>query len=211
MRFFSFSEAAGGHPNEDYLAVRSHPEDGTTLLCALADGMGGQAGAERAARLAVFLTMEIAEGLPIETLQDPGTWYQLVASVDQAVCDDLSAGSTTLVALCESGDHLCGASCGDSAVVLFQNGEATVLSDDHRPHNVIGSDEAIPEAFSSPLDGEWTLILMSDGVWKSVGFDEVSKMAAEKSGEDLILSLRKKAGERIYDDFSMIVVHQAGG
>lgn len=207
MRFYAYSEAADGHPNEDCVAIRSHPTDGTTLLCALADGQGGQAGAERASRLAVALTIEIAEGLEIDQLQDPLTWYQIVAAVDQAVCDDEKAGCTTLVAFCETEGKLCGASCGDSAAVLLQNGETIVLTDDQHKRTPVGSDEAIPTAFCADLTGDWTLMVMSDGVWKCVGFDKLVAEAQKKAGEELILSLRECAGKHLYDDFSLVVVH----
>lgn len=206
MRIFSYSEAAEGHPNEDCFAIRSHPTDGTTLLCALADGQGGQAGGERAARLAVALTIEIAEGLDVEQLQDPLTWYQVISAVDAAVCEDAVAGCTTLVAFCETGEKLCGASCGDSAAILIQDGNTMVLTEDQRKRDAVGSDEAVPTVFCADLHADWRLLIMSDGVWKCVGYDRLVTEATLKEGEELVLSLRDCAGSRLYDDFSLVVV-----
>jgi hypothetical protein len=55
---FTFSEA-GGHPhNEDSFGGRPHPDDERVLVCAIADGVGGQPKGGPAARLAVRTALD---------------------------------------------------------------------------------------------------------------------------------------------------------
>jgi serine/threonine protein phosphatase PrpC len=82
VNVFSHSEP-GGHPdNQDAFAVIPHPEDPQCLLCAVADGQGGQAGGAAAARLACRAWVEGASAQPPGRLSRPDVWAAVLRGVD---------------------------------------------------------------------------------------------------------------------------------
>src|SRR5688572_10509793 len=99
------SEIGSGRENEDAFTVLDHPVDPAYLLCAVADGQGGQPRGGPAARLACQMCLDIAARTPPDRLLLPEVWAGILAEVDQAVADDPSAGLTTLVGLCVTGDQ----------------------------------------------------------------------------------------------------------
>lgn len=58
MKLYNHTEPGSGHINEDAIAFTLHPEDASVLICALADGQGGQAGGEAASKASVSLCIE---------------------------------------------------------------------------------------------------------------------------------------------------------
>jgi serine/threonine protein phosphatase PrpC len=103
-----------------------------------------------------------------------------------------------------------GVSCGDSAALLLQGGTVRWLTENQRKDPPIGSSEAFPVAFEADLHGPWKLLLMSDGVWRYVGYEAIAEMAARRDGKELIATLRQAAldgnGGRLGDDFTVILV-----
>ena len=163
------SEAGEGHTNADVVGVRPYPSNADVLLCALADGQGGQ------------------------------------------VCVDDVAGYCSLVSLCISEWEVCGASCGDSGALLLSGGREILLTEGQRKNPPVGSSAAHPVAFSARLQPGQTLLVVSDGVWKYVGWEHIATMAAHYSGLDLIAALRRAAwdasGGRLPDDFGIALLH----
>lgn len=210
MQHFIHTEPGDGHGNEDAVLVRRHPHAAEVLVCALADGQGGQSGGRSAAHVGVADSVGAAGAVPAGELFDAASWYAIVGSADAAVDEADDAGFTTLVALCVDGKRVQGASCGDSAAVLLQGGQAAWLTEDQRKNPPIGSGEAIPVAFHADLNGLWKLLLISDGVWRYVGYESIAKIAAERDGDALIATLRQAAldgnGGKLGDDFSVILV-----
>lgn len=206
------SEAGHNHVNEDAVRVRPHPEDARAVLCCLADGQGGQAGGAAAAQAAVEESLKAASSFPAKDLFDAASWYGIVSAADEAVCADDAAGFTTLISLCVSEGQVCGASCGDSGALLLQNGRDWILTENQRKNPPVGSSAASPVAFSARLQPGWKLLVMSDGVWKYVGWENIARMAATQSGETLIASLRQAAldanGGKLDDDFSVALLQQ---
>ena len=199
IRTFSFS-AAGGHPvNEDAFVLRPLP-NGAGWIVALADGQGGRAGGALAAQLACWV---------VATRADAGA--ECLAEADATIAADPAAGLTTLVALCVEGDHVAGASCGDSAaLVAWGDGFIRILTAHQFKNPPVGSGEAIFVPFEVQLTHPWRLLVMSDGVWKYAGWDRISNMAARLSGEELLSELQAAArlttsGE-FPDDFTVVLL-----
>ena len=154
--------------------------------------------------------MKAASSFPAKELFDEASWYAVVSAADAAVCEDGAAGFTTLVSLCVSEQTVCGASCGDSGAILLQGGRMTLLTESQRKNPPVGSSAAHPVAFSARLKPNWKLLVMSDGVWKYVGWENIARMAAAQGGEPLLASLRQAAldanGGKMDDDFSVALL-----
>jgi hypothetical protein len=207
---FSRSEPGGHRHNEDVFAVRSLQHQPDRYLCAVADGQGGQAGGAEAARIACAVCVETALSYSPNQLLNPFIWETILQAADAAVCDSPSAGFTTLVAFCITEAYLCGASCGDSALLLLNaNDPALVLTERQEKNPPVGSRAAIFVLFAAKLLSPWMALAMSDGVWKYAGWDRVLQIAKEKQGEGLIDALRDSArmphSADLQDDFTLVV------
>ena len=206
------SEAGDGHANEDVVLVRPHPGDAGLLLCSLADGQGGQAGGAAAAQIAAEESLRAASSFPANELREVAPWYAVVGAADEAVCEDDAAGYCTLVSLGISADGIWGASCGDSGALLLNGGREFLLTEDQRKDPPAGSSAARPVAFSARLTPGWTLLVVSDGVWKFVGWESIARMTAQNQGRELVAALRQAAsdanGGRLPDDFSLALLHE---
>jgi hypothetical protein len=211
----TFSEA-GGHPvNEDAFIVRCHPSGSDHWLCFLADGQGGRAGGADAARTACRTAAEAALRLESRELMGPVAWHVILRQADRAVYDDPEAGFTTLLGFFIAGGSLAGASCGDSAVLTLSAGEpAREATKGQFKNPPVGSGEARFASFSAALAAPWSVLAMSDGVWKYVGWDRLVQAAMTSRGEALIGALqgfaRLPRGGRFPDDFTVAVFEDPG-
>lgn len=213
IHVFSHTEAGGHALNEDAFEVHPHPSDPDCLLCALADGQGGRAGGGLAARLACRACVETASAYPPAILAlRPDAWEAILRTADSAVADDTEAGFTTLVAFSIRKDAICGASNGDSGLCAASAGRpGVILTGRQHKDPPIGCGAARPVGFAARLVPPWTVLALSDGVWKYCGWDRVLLAASRLSGQDLIDSLRKQAGlprsGRLQDDFTVVALH----
>jgi PPM family protein phosphatase len=209
---FAFSEA-GGHPhNEDSFGGRPHPDDERVLVCAIADGMGGQPRGGPAARLAVRTALDAASGLPLDAIH----WPDILRQADAAVSADAKAGLTTLVGFEVRGDRVSGASCGDSAVFLFDaNGKASQPTARQTKNPPVGSGEAFFVPFTAELTAPWVMIAMTDGVWKYAGWQRIKEAAFRLRGPRLIDELQALArlpgSGQFQDDFTLILIQDDDG
>ena len=207
-----YSEAGEGHANEDLVIVRPHPGDAGVLLCSLADGQGGQSGGAAAAQMAVDESLRAASSFPANELRQEAPWYAVVGAADEAACEDDATGFCSLVSLGVSEWEVWGASCGDSGALLLSGGHDFLLTEDQRKNPPVGSSAARPVVFSALLEPGWVLLVVSDGVWKYVGWDSISRIAAQKQGQQLIAALRQAAlnanGGRLQDDFSVALLFE---
>jgi len=130
---------------------------------------------------------------------------------DEAVCEDDEAGYCSLVSLCVSARGIWGASCGDSAALLLTGGRDILLTDGQRKNPPVGSSGARPTAFSARPAPGWTLLVVSDGVWKYVRWESIAETAARHRGQELIDALRRAAleagGGRLQDNFSVALLY----
>ncbi len=208
----SVSQPGGHLVNEDAFAVRQHPADPGCWLCVLTDGVGGQPGGGRAAELACRTALNSALGFPPERIADPLAWPSILRMADEALATDAEAGLCTLLGFCIAGGHLFGASAGDSAV-LCHPGDAPareVTAGQHK-NPPVGSGAAVFMSFTAPLATGWTVLAMSDGVWKYAGWERIIEAATSLRGQALVDALLERArrGGKLWDDFTLVVFHEA--
>ena len=210
MRVFSHSEPGGHLTNEDAIGVVRLPGDPVAFICALSDGQGGQAGGAVAAQTAVESCLEKAQSYKIKELVNPYTWKDIGETVDRKVSIKPEAGFATFIGLVLIPSFVIGVSNGDSAVALFLNDKSVLLTEHQHKNPPIGSGSARLSPFSARLEHEWKLLLMSDGVWKYVGWETIIERCSAASGHELISSLRevaaKSTGGTFLDDFSVILI-----
>ncbi len=212
IQVYSHTEAGGHADNEDAFEARPHPSDLDCLLCALADGQGGQAGGARAAQIACRVCVEAASEYQAAKLATrPDAWEAILRQADAAVSEDQEAGFTTLIAFAIRNEAICGASNGDSGVyAVTAGGLAAILTDRQRKNPPVGCGGARPVGFAARLNRPWTVLALSDGLWKCAGWDRIADAASHLSGDDLINCLRKNAGlpasGLLQDDFTLVVV-----
>jgi PPM family protein phosphatase len=207
----SFSEIGGGHAtNEDAFAVEPHPSDPACMLCAVADGQGGQAGGGPAARLAVRDVIQAASREPVWRLAAPSTWQRILHLADVAVCDTPDAGFTTLIAFCVLRHRLYGASCGDSAVLVSDGLRVVEVTRDQRKNPPVGSSDATFAPFSAALSDPWAVLAASDGVWKYVGWEPISTILLSVRGQTVLDRLADAArlprSGKFPDDFTAVLI-----
>ncbi len=216
IRAVTHSEVGGHAHNEDAFVLRPHPDDPHSYLGAVADGQGGRAGGAAAARRACDAFLQVASQATLPELMLPRVWDDILAFVDRAVADDPHAGFTTLVTFCVANGHLAGASCGDSALVVAPpEGAPLALTSRQSKDPPVGSGGAVFVPFHAPLRPPWTLVAMTDGVWKYAGWDAVLQAAAGAAGEDVVAALRQRAAlpgsGALQDDFTLVILRGAEG
>ena len=207
---YSFSKAGNGHENEDEICVKEHIKDKKVILCSLADGQGGQFGGGKAAKFAVEKSLEIVMQYSIEQLTKRQTWETIINLTDKAVSEEKEAGYTTLVSLCVMEGWVYGASVGDSAAFALSSGKKALLTERQRKNPPVGSSGALGEFFSFKLIQPWKLLIMSDGVWKYVGWDCIFNTSSSFDGQSIIDNLFSSIMDfqRNYlpDDFSIVLL-----
>jgi PPM family protein phosphatase len=209
-RVVTCTEMGDGRENEDAFAVQPHPADPGCLLCAVADCQGGQPRGGPAARQACQVCLEAASRSPPDQLRRPDVWAGILGEVDRAVAADPRAGLTTLIGLYMTGAEVVGGSNGDSAAVLACAGRPTVTLTERQVKNPpVGSGMAMATGFHAVLARPWTLLVMTDGVWKYAGWEKVRSCAEAGRGPAILDSLRGAVRLRsgtYPDDFTLVVV-----
>jgi len=209
IKTFNFSERGGHATNEDAQHICVHPSDSRCHVCALADGQGGRAGGQAAARIAVQAAVDAMCAQRPAQLAHTKAWRTLLHEADVAVSRDADAGFTTLVAFALFDNIVVGASSGDSAAVAFMGGGHQILTENQKKNPPVGSEAAAFVPFACPLRAPWKVLAMSDGVWNYVGWQCITELASEHNGRDLIDALCNKArlprsGE-FQDDFTVVL------
>lgn len=209
IEILGFSKRGHHAENEDAYQTQTHPTDLQCVVGALADGQGGQPGGREAAQIAARTAVRsICSHQPVE-LASPFQWESFLREADLAVSRDPDSGYTTLVALAVVSGFVIGASCGDSAALALVDSDHRVLTENQRKNPPVGSGGASWTAFSYPLDQPWKILMMSDGVWKTMGWPAVFEMASAHSGHRLIDELRdirQRRSEIFLDDFTVVLI-----
>jgi PPM family protein phosphatase len=214
ITFAQHSEAGGHAENQDTFVVSNTTPETGLWLCAVTDGQGGQAGAAAASKLACDTFLAAALRLPLAKLLRSACWPGLLRKVDEAVAVAPGAGFTTLVAFALTDSELVGASSGDSALMVVQSGQpGEVLTARQKKNPPVGSGGAEFVPFRSTLARPWTVLALTDGVWKYAGW-ECLLHCGQTPGKELIPAVRARAalhktGE-LQDDFTLVVFQDAG-
>jgi len=209
MMIYTFTEAGDGHANEDAIAHRLHPATDNFALCALADGQGGRSGGGIAAQAAVLLALDAACAVKPEALLSPLRWLEVCNVTDREVAAKPDTGYCTLVALAAAGAWVVGASSGDSAAVLILEHSSVILTDRQYKNPPVGSGAVKFEAFSSRPGVRWRVLVVSDGVWKYVGWERMIAVGRSAQGNQVAEELRREVLQShglLPDDFSVITI-----
>src|SRR5690606_18210527 len=128
---------------------------------------------------------------PAKALARPSSWSSFLRQSDRAVNEDSDAGFTTLLGFCIARGFLVGASCGDSLVLTLSGDEqARDVTKGQFKNPPVGSGAARFVTFSVPLVRPWSVLSMSDGVWKYVGWERLVQAASISRGEALVETLQ---------------------
>lgn len=209
MNIFKYSEIGSHNENEDALEIVKHNYDSSLIICALADGQGGQQGGAAAAKCAVSTCLTKTQSFSPQDLLNTFTWVKIGEYVDQTVANTQEAGFTTFIGMCVTNSFVVGASSGDSSVALLIDEKFIILTEGQYKNPPIGSSGARLTPFSARLNEKWKLILMSDGVWKFADWDTIFQTIKSESGESLISNLRNEVilrTKEMIDDFSIILI-----
>jgi hypothetical protein len=215
IRFFSYSEPGDKPENEDALVTFCHPQNREIYVGAVADGQGGRAGGRQAAKLACQKFRECSSTVSGDRLLAPDVWEDILAKVDRAVADDSAAGFTTFVALAVGNGRLVGASNGDSAAVLLIADKPGLVLTSHQHKNPpVGSGAVAFVTFAAKLTPPWTILALTDGVWKYTGWEHILSLNPHTPPQQVCQSLLDRARlaktGRLQDDFTLILLQEGG-
>ena len=241
MRFTIFQDSRKGSRsvNQDRIAY-TYGRD--TLLLVVADGMGGHAGGEIAAQIAVRLFIERFQQEAKPILKNPLTFLHESMVKAHAALGSYSAQfsmletpRTTCVACIVQGGHAHWAHVGDSRLCLYRQGVLLSQTRDHskvqylvdqgmiRPGDVaehpdrnkiyscLGGlvDPVIDLSNRTPLRDGDIIVLCTDGLWGSLGSDEMATWLTStpilKSAPERIREAERRGGAD-GDNLSAIVV-----
>ena len=111
--------------------------------------------------------------------------------------------------LCLPGPLGC-ASSGDSDALLLSGGKARELTAGQHKNPPVGSGAALAVPFTSVMTEPWRILVMSDGVWKYVGWDRVAQIAGRARGVSVIAELQEAArlreSRQFQDDFTVVIL-----
>jgi hypothetical protein len=144
-----------------------------------------------------------------EALLSPLGWLDACNVADRGVAAEPDAGYCTLVALTAAGEWIVGASSGDSAAALIFEHSAVILTDRQHKNPPVGSVAAKFEAFSARPGAGWRVLVVSDGVWKYVGWERMIAVGRSVQGNQIADALRREVLQShglLPDDFSLIVI-----
>jgi protein phosphatase len=123
--------------NEDSYGVRQQylsnsQKNCSTILAAVADGMGGMAQGEEASRLAIQTVLSAPIPPEINHIEQWNSWLiSLIEKANAVVAKEVPKGGTTLSLVYAIDRDLTIAHVGDSRIFLLRNGQICQLSEDH--------------------------------------------------------------------------------
>ena len=241
MRFTIFQESRKGSRkvNQDRLAY-TYSRD--TLMLVVADGMGGHAGGEIAAQIAVRLFIERFQQEAKPVLKNPLKFLQDTMLRAHAALGSyanqfsmLETPRTTCVCCIVQAGHAYWAHVGDSRLYLFRQGGLIGSTKDHSKvqylidQGIIGAVEAadhpdrnkiysclgglvdpvIDLGSRTPLRNGDVIVICTDGLWGTVGSDEMASVLSAapvlKAAPELMREAERRGGPD-GDNLSAIVV-----
>jgi protein phosphatase len=176
---------------DDYLLGAVLPPRGETLLCAVADGMGGAAGGAEASRASLralgAAVLDAESEAPIEQRLRDGFRAAGVRVFEEAnSVPALRDMGTTLTALCLGPGHGWFGHVGDTRLYRLRGTGADLLTTDHavrEPDNLLtrcigggqpSCEADVGEFATEPGD---RFVLVSDGVWSVVPHAELMRLS----------------------------------
>jgi protein phosphatase len=201
--------------NEDRYLVR---EGGNTMLLAVADGVGGEAGGEMASAAAIdALAASFFGAAP-----DRPTADALAAAIRGANDAVLGAAgksgqqgaASTLVAAAIDGTSAVIGNLGDSRAYLIRDGEIRLVTADHAGESqssitrFVGDPRGVqPDVFVEALQPGDRLLLCSDGLTRHVPDPEIASTMRSANLEQAASALVDLAKERGGEDNITVVLY----
>jgi hypothetical protein len=149
---------------------------------------------------------------PVHALRDPDAWTEILGEADAAVAGDPIAGYTTLIGFLITLEFVVGASCGDSAVMMLEHETETPARDltgGQRKDRPVGSGGAMFVPFSAGLAGPWSVVAMSDGVWKYAGWEHLVQALRKSRSVAVVEALEQRVRsprtDALPDDFTLVL------
>lgn len=205
--------------NEDRWLVRRY---GSTVLLAVADGVGGSSGGEIASGVTVD-TLAASFAAPRSKESARTSLAGAIQQANEAVLRRSAElghpqAASTLVAVAIRGREACIANIGDSRAYLIRHGASRQITTDHSggPTSSItrflGDARGVqPDIFIETLRPGDRLVLCSDGLTRTVSDAEI---AARTAGTDPVRAadeLVALANERGGQDNVTVIIYPAGG
>lgn len=137
--------------NEDsyYVKQQQSSNSETTLLAAIADGMGGMSQGEIASQLAIKTVIEELIPKECKTIEKRHQWLiSLFNKANKTISENVKNSGTTLSLVLAVGQQLILGHVGDSRIYLLRQGEIFQLSEDHSLVAILLTSGQISEAES---------------------------------------------------------------
>lgn len=206
------------------------------IVAALADGMGGEPGGEKASALAISginAVKQITENREINSLVK--TFHEIDQQILAASTTDHDAENmgTTLTALYISGQSAYWTHVGDTRIYLFRHSKLIQITSDHtfakflldegeitpeqaKTHysqhileQCMGHGEINPETGVTPLEQNDLILLSSDGLHKPLGTRIIQSIL--NNGQSLEQTcdhlIRKTQDAKGNDDITVVLIH----
>jgi serine/threonine protein phosphatase PrpC len=234
-------DGIGGRKEQQDRVRVLRPADGNGVLVALADGMGGHMHGARAAEIMVETAARWASVRQLSLNPDRcvekifAEANTLINHAANALASDL--GTTAVVAWLDEAIVVCG-HVGDSRAYFFRSGNLVHRTRDdsvvqilvdtgeiadadmatHPERDVLlrcvsGSASCVPTMTSFPADRVDAVLMCSDGLWESVGLNELTEAVAAKDLTDAARKLIQTACERggeTGDNVSIALARRSG-
>jgi len=170
------------------------------VVIALADGAGGTAGGERAAKAVVDAVASVAS--------HAYDWSLLLAELD---LKQIGYGQTTAVVLWVTHDKIVGASAGDSGAWIIRGDDIEDITSAQHRKPLIGDGAVVTPIATGPL-GDGTLLVASDGLLRYAKRDDIARIAGgpdlAAAAKALVELVRLPSGE-LPDDVSVVLCREA--
>jgi hypothetical protein len=100
--------------------------------------------------------------------------------------------------------------------VLLNPGQPAHILTGHQVKNPpVGSRGAVFVEFAAPLAPPWKVLVMTDGVWKYAGWEEVLRIVAAEQGQCILSALQERARLArtggLPDDFTAVLFQGSAG
>jgi protein phosphatase len=236
LAYYTCSRPCSNRPNQDGIGVRIF-ESGTTLL-AVADGLGGHANGQEAAKIAIERLLRFRIKSARQRVSE-----QILRKIELAhdwICSLPGGGGTTLVAaeITDSylrffnvGDSI-GMYCLDKGSVHYKTFEHSVTGlavesgimktqealDHNQSHVILNAlgfqDTRIEMSLPLKRHSKEVILLASDGLTGNLTIDEVSGILSQGSLQDQIHSLVDRTKARMTsesgspDDLTIVLFHR---
>lgn len=170
------------------------------IAIAVADGAGGVAGGERAAKAVVDRVAAVAS--------HAFDWTQLLADIDHV---QIGYGQTTAVVLWVTREKIVGASAGDSGAWLIRGDAIEVLTSAQHTKPLIGDGAIVTPIEAGPIGAGGTLLVASDGLLRYAQRTDIVRIA---NGPDVgaaaraLVELVRLPDGQLPDDVSVVLCRE---